>query len=116
MIHHAAEFEMPLFAYTPSQSHSRTSVAAAESVQDIAPSQERLAMAQIEQAGGCGLTDEELHAVMVELGYVPEWTKDSSIRRARIGLANLGEVVDSGRTRPGKSGRPMTVWIKGGAK
>ena len=50
-----------------------------------------------------GLTDEELeHALHVRPG---------SGRARRCELTNEGQVHDSGKTRIGECGRPMTIWV-----
>ncbi len=54
-------------------------------------------------AGVEGLTDEEMQDTLEMAG--------STQRPRRVELVADGSVVDSGRTRPARSGRQATIWV-----
>ena len=62
--------------------------------------------------GALGLTDEELATLYAQTG---DKRKEASLRARRVSLTSKGLVRDSGQTRPGVSGRQMTVWVVAGA-
>ncbi|HYE78409.1 MAG TPA: hypothetical protein VEI97_10505 [bacterium] len=87
----------------PYQPHSETSRAAAESVQGNVATWRALVLQYIQSMDERGCTDEEGSEA---LGLGP-----STYRPRRCELVEAGQVRDSGKTRLGKSGRKMTVWI-----
>jgi hypothetical protein len=96
-------FDMGSPDMPPAQLHSATSVAAAEAIRPELGQLQQLALRLFRDAGEAGLTDEELTARMERSA--------STARPRRIELVAARLVRDSGRVRPGKSGRGMTVWV-----
>jgi hypothetical protein len=93
-----------LFDYLPpAQQHSPTSVAAGEAIAPCSGRLRRAVLDAISAAGARGLTDEEVQIVLA----MPSSTE----RPRRIECVRAGLIVDSGRTRPTRSGRKATVWI-----
>ena len=89
--------------YRPSVK-SKTSLAAAASISpDEAISKREKVFKCIDDSGELGRTDEE---ISLATGIVKD-----TVRPRRGDLEKLGRVVDSGRTRPGISGRQFTVWV-----
>lgn len=82
---------------------SETSRAAAESIAPAMPELRHRVWLALELAGQNGLTDEEI-GERTGLG-------GNTVRPRRGELERTGLVVDSGRTRPTKSGRRATVWV-----
>lgn len=88
----------------PAQSHSATSVDAAESFASEAPALRERVLQLFREAWLDGRTDDELFTRL--RGY-----SQSSIRPRRIELVDAGLVLDSGRSRTTRSGRAATVWV-----
>ena len=91
----------------------RSSIPSLEAAIAIAPKLERLearVYGLLTGVGPLGLTDEELATLYAHTGDV---RKDSTLRARRVSLVSKGLVRDSGQTRPGVSGRQMTVWTVG---
>jgi len=84
------------------QRHSATSREAADLVRR-APTLRQQVLRAIVASGRRGMTDEELQE---ELHINP-----STQRPRRIELVDAGLVVDSGQTRPTRSGRQAVVWF-----
>ena len=100
MTHHSPA--LPLWASlqtTPYQRHSATSKAAAR---QLRPNTDRVAVFTLLKANPAGLTDEQ---IIDGTGLSP-----STARPRRIDLVNSGVVIDSGMTRPTRSGRAAVVW------
>lgn len=57
-------------------------------------------------AGSGGATRDDVAAAVDARG-----AEDRALARRITDLCQAGLVVDSGRTRPGESGRPQTVWV-----
>lgn len=87
----------------PFQPHSVTSADAADEARAQAPTQRERVLAAIRATGVRGCTDEELQ---LHLNLNP-----STQRPRRVELVRRGQVQDSGRTRPTRSGRRATVWV-----
>ena len=87
----------------PAQSHSETSVAAAELIEPSIGSLQAKILNGLREEGYEGQTDEEI-ALAWELN-------PSTSRPRRIELVNAGLVADSGRTRKTISGRSATIWV-----
>ena len=84
----------------PAQSHSATSkAAAAEIKQKVGPLHRRV-LNSLREDGPA--TDEEL-CFRLHLG-------GNTLRPRRRELQLMGRVKDSGKTRPGESGRDMVIW------
>lgn len=83
------------------QRGSRTSREAAERV-DAATLRERV-FRHIAYREAWGMTDEECQDALA--------MNPSTQRPRRVELVRAGRVVDSGRTRPTRSGRQAVVWI-----
>lgn len=83
--------------------HSATSRHAAESIEPKLSDLQAAVLRLFKIAGGAGLTDAE----MDELNYFVK----STLRPRRCELLALGKIKDSGTTRKGPSGKPMTVWV-----
>lgn len=92
----------PLFPDPPAQRHSETSRAAALSMKPRAGNLRALVLAFIRSRGEGGATDEEIQEALA----MPASTQ----RPRRIELVSGALVVDSGLTRPTRSGRQATVW------
>ncbi len=80
--------------------HSATSKAAADHVNRDLSERQRAVLCWFEM-NPAGLTDAELDQAA---------RATSTLRPRRCELTAKGLLVDSGITRPGPSGRPMTVW------
>ena len=97
--------DLPLFAAparAPAQQHSRTSMAAADSMdRDRLNSLQRSVVAFLRERGVHGATDEEI-AAGLEMN-------PSTQRPRRIELVRRGLVVEAG-TRKTRSGRFATAW------
>ena len=87
----------------PSQKHSSTSQAAAESIAPKAGAMERAVLAFLKHRGDFGATDEEMQYHLAMVG--------NSQRPRRIALVSKGLARDSGHTRTTRSGRQATVWV-----
>lgn len=97
----------PLFAQTQPPSHRNaptgTSTVAAEAIRGQAAHLRALVLAEITRRGEAGATDEEVQAALGMQG---------NTQRPRRGeLVAAGLVVDSGRRRPTRSGKPAAVWV-----
>lgn len=93
----------------------RHSIPSLEAALAIAPHLEPLEArlyALLAGVGAAGATDEELATWYAQY---PDKRKDSTLRARRVSLCDKGLVRDSGQTRPGVSGRQMTVWVVAGA-
>lgn len=90
-------------AAPPSQAHSGTSQAAAESMRENAGTLRARVLTALREAGPDGLTDEQMQT---RLGMNP-----STQRPRRIELVKAGRVVATPGTRPTASGRSATVWV-----
>ena len=86
----------------PFQRHSPTSRRAAHAIAPAAPTLQSQVLTFI-QRNRDGVTDEEI-ADGLRMG-------GSTARPRRVELVATGLVRDSGRTRKGRAGRQMTVWI-----
>lgn len=91
----------PLFA--PRQAHSATSTRAAEKIESRSAVLRARVHDWIRDRGTYGSTDEEAQD---GLGMNP-----STQRPRRVELCRAGLVVDSGTTRPTRSGRRAVVWV-----
>jgi hypothetical protein len=87
----------------PYQKHSPTSKAAAHDISGQAHNLREVVFNFIDRMGARGATDDEIE---VGLQISP-----STVRPRRVELVEAGKVVDSGRTRPTRSGRQAVVWI-----
>lgn len=88
----------------PRQRHSRTSTAAADSIQHELPRLQAQVYSAIKEAGSRGLTDEE--------GIDVTGLSPSTYRPRRIELqTKRGIVKDSGRTRLTRSKRSAVVYV-----
>lgn len=85
----------------PAQRHSQTSVAAADAIAPNAASLRGKVLSYLRICGGA--TDEE----GIEATGIPP----STYRPRRVELWRGGHIVDSGVTRPTRSGRQAVVWI-----
>ncbi len=81
--------------------HSATSKAAADALQPKLSALQARVLVCFRVAGSYGLTDNELD----------DFVLHGTLRPRRCELTAKGLLVDSGITRPGPSGRPMTVWV-----
>ena len=101
---YAQPFQFGLFdARPPAQAASRTSVQAAERIREDAGTLRGRVLAYLRGAGARGGTDEEIQAAL---------DMNPSTERPRRGeLVEAGFVIDSGSTRPTRSGRQATVWL-----
>lgn len=97
--------QLDLFAdwTPPSQAHSPTSQEAAEAIQPRAETLRRAVLDYLRSRGEEGATDEETQEALAMSG--------STQRPRRCELQEMGLVVDSGRTRPTRSGRAAVVWV-----
>ena len=98
-------------SHPPYQRHSDTSRLAASSASEFAANQEAMVERFLRDRGSTGATDEEVYQGLIATKQITPETKDSSIRRARVGLVNAGIAHDSGRRRETRSGRSGTVWV-----
>lgn len=87
----------------PFQRHSATSKAAAEGVRPKAPSYRAGIVGFVKGRGAQGATNEE---ICEELGI-----KLQTVCPRVLELREMGELVDSGRTRETRSRRPAVVWV-----
>jgi len=96
----------------PARGTRPTSRAAAESLGDLSQPQ-RAVLDLLDRHGTHGLTDEELNAQYPQFAREHGWPQigPDSPRKRRGELAESGWVVDSGRTRPNRSGRDAVVWV-----
>lgn len=86
----------------PSQRHSATSIDAAEAIVPLAGRLRRRVYEWLVSRGETGGTDEEIQDAL----DMPSSTE----RPRRVELVRAGLVIDSGRTRPTRSGRNAVVW------
>lgn len=93
----------PRYPAAPAQRHSETSQAAAEAISDHLNSLEAKVLAYFRGKGEAGATDEDAQDEIPMGG--------STERPRRIRLVELGLLRDSGRTKPGRSGRKLTIWV-----
>lgn len=93
----------PLFGDPPAQSHSPTSVAAAEQAEPNAGTQRARLLQYLRGIAPHGMTDEQLQD---DLAMNP-----STQRPRRVELVRAGLVKDSGKTRATTSGRKAVVWV-----
>lgn len=93
----------------PFVQRSETSLEAAIAIAKSLPNLEGRVYDILAAQGASGATDEE-----IAMAY-PSWTgetrKEATLRARRVSLTAKGLVLDSGQTRPGVSGRQMTVWV-----
>lgn len=87
----------------PYQRHSRSSRAAARSIEPAAGTCQARVLAEVRLFPKFGLTDEEIQS---RLGM-----SSSTERPRRVELVRLGLVRDSGFMRPTTSGRLAVLWI-----
>lgn len=93
----------PYHGEPPAQPHSRTSIAAAESIRtSVGPLHVRILTYLREVAHFGGSTDEEMQ-INLDMGA-------NTQRPRRRELELMGKIEDSGNTRPTKSGREAVVW------
>jgi hypothetical protein len=81
-----------------------TSIAASDALKPVTGKIALEVLAFARRYGPMGITDGDLKACFPD---APE----SSYRKRRTELAQLGYLVDSGRTRTNRHGREETVWI-----
>ena len=94
----------------PFVQRSETSLEAALSIAPHLEPLEAQVLGLLAAQEGAGATDEELlRSYVAEHGL----RLSGTIRARRIKLVHKGLVRDSGHTRPGVSGRQMTVWVVG---
>ena len=94
---------LPLFDRPLYQHHSEPSFAAAQAIEPSRNTLREAVFAAIRDRGAAGATDDELQC---SLGMNP-----STERPRRVELVEAGRVLNSGLTRPTRSGRKATVWI-----
>lgn len=87
----------------PCQAHSETSRAAAEAIEPAAETLRRRVLDFLRGVADLGATDEDMQLIMK--------MNPSTQRPRRIELVEMGLVLDSGRTRPTRSGRKAVVWV-----
>lgn len=98
--------QLGLTLQPPSVRASATSAKAADSIRGAATALRQRVLDLLRGMGAVGFTDEEMQVVLA---------MNPSTQRPRRGeLVALGLVVDSGRTRPTRSGRQATVWVARG--
>lgn len=83
---------------------SATSKAAAESMEEVAPSMQKRVLRFIASRGAEGATDDAIE------GALGLRHQSASARRRELVLA--GFVSDSGRTAKTRSGRAATLWVQ----
>lgn len=93
--------------WAPAVQHSDTSKQAASKAVKYAGKQEQMVAEALQLRA---MTDEEIYRHLIDTEQITHETKESSIRRARVGLVNRGMACDSGETRKLASGRNGTVW------
>lgn len=104
MFNVTGQFELPYTESLPRAPRSVTSTAAADSLAaPVTREMERRVLECLKRRGAWGGTDAELQD---ELGLAVS----SEVPR-RNALMNKGLIVDSGRTRPTRTGRSATVWV-----
>lgn len=86
----------------PSQRHSKTSREAAEQIKPQLPRLQQIVLDAIIASGANGLTDEQ--------GVTLTNLSPSTYRPRRIELQTKCLIVDSGKTRPTRSGRQAVIW------
>jgi len=97
-------YEGPTTPYTPFVRGSETSEAAAEAMpSERANTIRRTIERAIIEAEALGCTDDELQVGLNLEG--------STQRPRRIELVQQHRIIDSGRTRPTRSGRKAVVWV-----
>lgn len=89
--------------FAPAQRFSRTSRAAARSIEPALGRLQALVLAEIKLTGAHGATDDELQRAMR--------INPSTERPRRIELVRKKLVFDSGRERKTASGRNAVVWV-----
>lgn len=92
--------------FPPYQKHSATSKAAATSIVPKAGTLRAMVLEFLKDRrywGIDGATDEEIQDEL----EMPQ----NTARPRRVELVRAGLVIDSGRSRPTKSGRMATVWV-----
>ena len=87
----------------PCQKHSETSRAAAEQIEPRAATLRRAVLDFLRARGAQGATDEEGMTALAMAG--------NTYRPRRIECFQAGLIVDSGLTRPTRSGRQAVVWV-----
>lgn len=85
---------------------SATSKAAAESMEPRLSVMQDMVLILIREAGSHGATDAE-----IQVGANTSLMTNSLLRPRRCELLAMGKIKDSGTTRKGPSGKPMTVWV-----
>ena len=95
--------EQPYGGVPPHERHSDTSIAAALSVLETAPTKRARVYRAIRVAGDAGATDDELEGVT-------GW-RHQTVSARRRELVLLRAVEDSGRRRLTTSGRKAVVWV-----
>lgn len=87
----------------PCQAHSPTSRDAAQAIEPRTETLRRAVLDYIRRCGDEGATDEQVQDALAMSG--------STQRPRRVELQEMGLVIDSGKTRPTKSGRKAVVWV-----
>jgi hypothetical protein len=90
--------------FPPYQRGSDTSHNAAGEIHAKAPTLRALVFDRIKASGGYGMTDDE---IQIALGML---LQTETARRNE--LLNAGAIVDSGKRRKTRHGRPAVVWIE----
>lgn len=98
-----AEISMQPYGGLPPHEDTGTSLAAAHSMADAAPSIRARVYAEIDGSGMLGITDDELEMTLR--------MRHQTVSARRRELVLLGLVQDSGCVRKTRSGRKATVWI-----
>jgi hypothetical protein len=94
------------FNFTPATRRDdyATSIAAADALKPVTGKIALEVLSFARRYGPIGITDDDLKAYFRD---APE----SSYRKRRTELAQLGYLVDSGKVRPNRHGRDETVWV-----
>ncbi len=93
----------PVRRERPPHNNTPTSKAAAQSIARQAPNLRVLVLSHIERCGHHGATADEVCQAL------DMWPQSATPRINE--LAKSGDIVNSGRTRPTRSGRNAIVWI-----
>ncbi len=95
--------EQPVRREKPPHNSTPTSKAAAENIARRTPNHRVLVLAHVERCGHHGVTADEVCQAL------DMWPQSATPRINE--LAKIGDIVNSGRTRPTRSGRAAIVWI-----
>ena len=90
----------------PPEGKRRTSKAAAKSIKAHVPTMRERCLAHVRKCGAAGATSEETE---IALGL-----RRSTCSARFSKLAEIGQIIDSGRERKTTSNRKATVWIAAG--